>query len=178
ILLIGAFLGSNAEITPSGAMALNFFSTGIALSVGILLFFKVRPWRAVGKIEPAYETSVWIRSLMPLSMITGFRIINGQVNLVLLGILAATTDVGVYKAMLVFSAALQLPQQAINGVISPYLVAAHEKDEKKKLEGIVFMTALASFVLMLIPALIFVFWGAPIIGLVYGEEIGRAACGE
>jgi O-antigen/teichoic acid export membrane protein len=32
------------------------------------------------------------------------------------------------------------------------------------------MTALASFVLMLFPALIFAFWGGSIIELVYGEE--------
>jgi O-antigen/teichoic acid export membrane protein len=170
IVFICVLLGINTEITPSSAMGLNFLSTGIALSLGMLLFFKVRPWRAVKKIEPAYETKAWMKSLMPLSMITGFRVINAQVDLVLLGILAATMDVGVYKAMLVFSAALLLPQQAINDVISPYLVSSHETGNKHKLENIVFMTALASFVLMLIPALIFVFWGGSIIELVYGEE--------
>jgi O-antigen/teichoic acid export membrane protein len=170
IVFICVLLGIDTEITPSSAMGLYFLSTGIALSLGILLFFKVRPWRAVEKIKPAYETKAWMKSLMPLSMITGFRVINAQVDLVLLGILAATMDVGVYKAMLVFSAALLLPQQAINDVISPYLVSSHETGNKHKLETIVFMTALASFVLMLFPALIFLFWGGSIIELVYGEE--------
>lgn len=170
IVLIGALVGGNAEITASGAMGLHVVSIVIALSLGALLSFKVRPWRAAGRIEPAYDAGAWIKSLMPLSMITGFRVINAQINLVLLGVLAATTDVGVYKAVLVFSAALLLPQQAINGVISPYLVSSHERGEKKKLESIVFITALSSFVLMLIPALIFMLWGGPIIELVYGEE--------
>lgn len=170
IVFICVLLGINTEITPSSAMGLNFLSTGIALSLGMLLFFKVRPWRAVEKIEPAYETKAWMKSLMPLSMITGFSFINAQVALVMLGILAAKMDVGVYKAMLVFSSALLIAQQAINDVISPYLVSSHETGNKHKLETIVFMTALASFVLMLFPALIFAFWGGSIIELVYGEE--------
>lgn len=170
IVFIGVLLGINTEITPSSAMGLYFLSTAIALSLGMLLFFKARPWRAVEKIEPVYETKAWMKSLMPLSMETGCRTINAQVGLVLLGILAAKMDVGVYKAMLVFSTALLLPQQAINGVVSPYLVSLHETGNKHKLEAIVFITALASFVLMLIPALIFVFWGGSIIEHVYSEE--------
>ena len=170
IVFISVLLGINTEITPSSAMGLNFLSTGIALSLGMLLFFKVRPWRAVEKIEPAYETKAWIKSLMPLSMITGFSFINAQFALIMLGILAAKMDVGVYKAMMVFSSALLIAQQAINDVISPYLVSSHETGNKHKLETIVFMTALASFVFMLFPALIFAFWGGSIIELVYGEE--------
>jgi O-antigen/teichoic acid export membrane protein len=170
IVFISVLLGINTEITPSSAMGLNFLSTGIALSLGMLLFFKVRPWRGVEKIEPAYETKAWIKSLMPLSMITGFSFINAQFALIMLGILAAKMDVGVYKAMMVFSSALLIAQQAINDVISPYLVSSHETGNKHKLETIVFMTALASFVFMLFPALIFAFWGGSIIELVYGEE--------
>jgi O-antigen/teichoic acid export membrane protein len=86
--LVSPFTATVAVTTSVAASALTFI-------VGQLLLYRVLPDQ-VRHSEPAYEFGSWMRSAMPLFLLTAGSVVGNQVGVVLLGLLATATESGLF----------------------------------------------------------------------------------
>lgn len=71
------------------------------------------PWRA------------WTASLLPLSTVAGMQLVNGQVGVVILGLLRDETEVGYYKIATTLALQTSFLLTVVNAVAAPRFAAAY-----------------------------------------------------
>jgi O-antigen/teichoic acid export membrane protein len=89
-------LGAGSRLTPAVALALNVTALLIAFGAGAWLLRRTLP-RAVRSATPEYETGSWVRSGLPLLLLSCVLAVNAQVGVIAVGSLAGTADAGVYS---------------------------------------------------------------------------------
>lgn len=167
ILLLYVFV---EEISPERAMLANLASITVCFFYGFWLLNRRRPWGKESRVVAIEASSKWWAALIPMSMISGLRLVNSHLDIMMLGYLATAESVGSYKAMFVLAAALLLPIEAINGVISPYIASLHSSGKVHTLQRLVSVSTLIAFLVTLLPAALLVFYGNDIVVMIYGGE--------
>lgn len=157
------------QLAPSDAMALHVLAAGIAFIVGFLLLRHAMPYQAL-VASPNYETREWVRSVIPLSFISGMQVINSQADIIMLGLLTTTQDVGTYRVVVQGASLVAFSLTAVNMVIAPQITRFYQAGELVKLQRMV--TVSARFILAIsVPfAAILIVFGAPILQVVFGDE--------
>lgn len=69
--------------------------------------------------SPAYATGTWLRTAMPMLLITGFLLVLGQTDLVMIGLFMDTEQVGLYKVAAKTAILVLFPLFAVNAVVAP-----------------------------------------------------------
>lgn len=163
---------SGIGATPSLAMALHALAAFMAFAVGAWLLFRALPVQA--KAVPAeYETGVWWRSVLPLGFLAGMQIVNDQTDIVMLGVFASAADVGVYRVAVQGSHLVMFTLAAVNMVLGPNIARLYTQGECEQLQRIVTWSARVILFTALPVAGAFIFFGEPILALVFGDEYMR-----
>lgn len=76
-----------------------------------------------------WETRVWIGSLIPITLISGVRIVSRRIDIVMIGFLGTTIAVASYNIALQLVSVILVAQTVLNSVIGPRLAFAHERDD-------------------------------------------------
>lgn len=171
-LVLAAFL-AGLPITSAEAMAFNVASTGVALVVGVVLFFRVRP-RQLPDATPRYETRRWLSSLLPFAIGGGMLLLNAQIAILLLGMLGAPEDVGLYRAASQVAQLCALGYMAAVANLGPRFAAAHATGARDTLQRTASLGALFSVATCAPLALVFVAAGQPLLGLMFGPHYAIA----
>lgn len=157
------------ELTPSLAMALHAGAAFLAFSVGVWQLRRVLP-DSTRRSPPSYQAREWLRSLLPLTLLTGVALINSQMDIVLLGLLASTKDVGVYRVAWSASSPIVFALTAVNLVLAPHLAHAHSKGDTAALQRLATWSARVAAAVAVPAALLLIAVGGPIVGFVYGRQ--------
>ncbi|WP_430410906.1 flippase [Kordia sp.] len=126
--------------------------------------------KKMANLEPDYEKSAWKRSAMPLFLLGSIQILGAQADIFLLGFLADSEEVGIFKSMYQISLLIIFSLSAINAVASPYIVRSFEENNFAKLKKLLFTFCGINLVFALVIAFPFLFFGEFFIELLYGEE--------
>ena len=95
-LSAGLGLPTRLELSAPMVMAINWVATAIAFYAGsLLLEQKLSP--DLHKSSPQHSRRLWLKAAMPMLLIGGMYVINGQTDSVMLGILKNKESVGIYK---------------------------------------------------------------------------------
>lgn len=156
-------------LTPSNAMALHVLAAILAFGAGVVMLLRAIPPQ-MHTASPAFETNAWIRSILPLSLISGMQVINSQTDIVMLGLLATNEDVGIYRIAIQGATLVSFSIAAINTVIAPQISRLYHSGDMTKLQRMVTLSARAILLTSLPLAAVLIFFGEPILGLVFGKE--------
>ncbi|MCF8105568.1 MAG: flippase [Desulfohalobiaceae bacterium] len=118
-----------AMILQAGAFAGALFSSGLLLSG--LMPVTVKANRAL------YETSPWIKSVIPLMCIGGLQVINTRVDLLMLGTIQGTMEAGIYHAVTRCSELVLFGTAAINLTFAPMVARLHANQERQLLQKLI-----------------------------------------
>lgn len=140
-----------------------------AFIVGLYFLVKNLP-EGIFKAESKKETSVWIKSFLPLSVFAGLQMLDSQISILLLANLATPQDVAIFKVAMMGSTLVVLGLMAINTVIGPKISELYFQSEHKQLQRLITFSARLSVLASLPVALIFAFWGDYIITIFFGVE--------
>lgn len=121
---------------PDEAMIANVLATAVAWVVGVLLVMKFWPPEARG-VKPEYESAAWRRSLLPLGLGNAMYLLDGEVAVLALGLVADEADVGLFKAAAQFAILAGLGYSVVNVNISPRIAAAWAKGDPAKIQATV-----------------------------------------
>lgn len=171
VLLVSAGLGS--DFSPSYAMVLSCVAAGLSLLMGLVFFYRALPVK-VHDASPLFDVPSWFRSVLPLSLLSALAIINVQVDVVMLGILATKEDVGIYRVAFSGAALVIFVLTAINIILAPHIARTFNSGDKRLLQRIVISGSRLSLIAAIPVAILLVVLGAPILEFVFGEPYRRA----
>ena len=116
------------------------------------------------------ESKLWVKSAMPLFLLGSIQVLGAQADIFLLGFLADSEEVGIFKSMYQISLLVIFSLIAVNAIISPYIVRSFEEKNSKKLKKLLFVFCGLNLVIALIIASPFLMFGEFFVELLYGEE--------
>lgn len=174
VLLVGLLMAvPGVALTPDLAMAMTVLAAVLAFALGTLWLYRVRPPEMV-QATPEYDARGWFAAAWPMALTQGFQQVNRHVDLLLLGVLAASVDVGVYRTAAQGALLVGLGLTALNMVVSPYIARLYNQGEFHKLQKMARRTAQAALAFALPAVLAFALFGEWLLVTVFGPEFGAA----
>lgn len=172
-ILLSAFLLFliQLEITldPSYAMGLHLIAALVAFIIGAGLLLKAKP-SELKSTKPVFYGRAWLFTILPLALMTGMQSLSSQVDILMLGNMGTSSDVGVYKIVVSGAALAVFGLQVVNMVITPRLASAFAQKDTFEAQKTASIGSLISFGLTFPVVLVFYFFGTEILNLVFGSE--------
>lgn len=164
VLCIGFFV----ELSPSVAMMLHAAAALCALMWAVL---------AIGKLEISascadvgFKTKDWLKSLWPLTLISGAAMINSRLDIAMLGALSDTRSVGIYDIGLRFAGLLMLAQSILNGIVAPKVARLNAQGARAELQDMLVVACRISFTAAVVGLIAIWLAGGPVIQILFGPE--------
>src|SRR5699024_571152 len=173
--LIGFGFFAADQLSADQAMALHVLAATVAFGIAAWMVGRAQPdaiKQTATKSE--YQTREWLAAVLPFAFIGGMQLINTKIDVIMLGALGATHDVGLYQVAARGSELVLLGLVAIRQIIQPYFARLYANGEMKKLQRLATAVARVTFALALPATIIFLAFGAQLIGLVFGDEFRGA----
>ena len=173
VALLVVLTWSGKDISPADAMGLTVAAALVAFVVGAWLLRRYRPNEVTGAV-PRYQHGAWMAAAWPMALTQGFQQLNRHADVLLLGLLAATVDVGVYRVAAQGALLVSLGLTALNMVAAPFAARLHVDAERHKLQKLVRRTAQAALAFALPATLLFVAFGDWLLVTLFGAEFRGA----
>ncbi len=170
LALIGCFLLVGAqELTVPLMFGLHCAGTSIALVGAVVLTRRFSP-PEIRIAHPVIHSRDWVRSILPLGLLGGIRLIEQHTDLIMLGIVHEDEIVGVYKVVTQCASLVVFGLAAVNMIAAPKFSGLLNDATPENLKKYVGLTTLACVVVALPAALFFIFFGNWVLSFVFGEE--------
>lgn len=148
---------------------------GAYLAAGILALLVVEFWNrgaittAQATTPPEYETGLWVRTAMPLLLISGFHMVLNQTDTLMLGMFRGTGEAGAYAVASRITQLIFLGQWAVNAIAAPMFSELHHGGKKERLQEAATYAARAAFMVTVPLAFALVFFGRQALALFSSE---------
>jgi len=173
VLLAAPLLWGQTVETPGAAMAANVIATAVSWLVGAALLIGVWPAQARAA-APEYATRRWQGAILSMGLSSSMYLLDSLVGVLLLGMLASSADVGVYKAASLGAQFAAMGYVAVNTALAPRIAAAWARGDHAAVQGAVTRGARLSIAFCAPVSLAFVLIGEWGIELVIGKGFGAA----
>lgn len=168
LLLFATVLWGRKELSPNHAMASNVLAASLGATFA---FWKLSPFlrRSAAATNPGALSEGWLKKALPMAMSEGMRILAGHVAILILGVMASASEVGVYRVAAGLWTVATLPSTLLYVVCAPMLATLHQEGKSLAIQRLNAWMAL--FLTVAATAFIFPFAvsGEAIIGVVFGE---------
>lgn len=164
-----AFIVPDEGMTAQQSMGLYVTAAVITFVIGVWLLRRSRPAELTEKPEPIYESAAWRKAVIPLALISGLQLINNYADLIILGIFRSDEEVGIYRAVFQVALLVIFGLQAMNQVLQPHFARLYQRGDHDRLQRLVTTSARVTLALALPPVMIFIVFGADILGWVFGD---------
>jgi O-antigen/teichoic acid export membrane protein len=121
LLVIGWFW---LDMQAGEAMALHLLAAFIALGVALYRVVRLKAL-APGGPDPL-PIRAWALALLPLSTLAGMQLVNGQIGLVILGLLGQDSDVGIYRVATLLALQVSFMLAVVTAVVAPSFAKLHK----------------------------------------------------
>jgi len=157
-LVIGAYFYLDKDLSAPWIVGVNVIAMGVALMVGIWLLSKYIP-PSVSDATPAYQTLDWLRSAMPLLLMSCMTTIISRVDVVILGTMAGAEAAGLYHVAKRGAELIPFVLISVNAALAPTIASLYAKGEMEQLQRVVTKTARIILLFSLPPALALILFG-------------------
>ena len=159
IVLIGfSYISLRDNFNAPTAVSLNIAASAVAFFVGVVLLRKYLPL-AVKQASPGYAAGEWIRTTLPLLVVSSMRIATTRMDTLLLGALQGTAEVGIYAAALRAAELISFALLAANAALDPTIASLYAKRDMKRLQRVITRSARLVFLISLPVGLGFILFG-------------------
>jgi O-antigen/teichoic acid export membrane protein len=140
-----------------------------AFVVGLIMFFRHRP-PELSAARPEFRTRAWLASTVPFALTAMLQLINGKIDVVLLGVFREHAEVGIYRVASQFGVFVIFGLQVVNAIQGPHIAHLFAKGDMERLQVMVTKSARAICSFALPSVLALVAFGPSIIRLAFGEQ--------
>jgi len=151
----------------TSTLLLQLSSILIGFLVGMVLLLKKLPSQVFKRHMQTTHLHVTLKKALPFLCLTGISLINARIDILLLGFLRPSADIGVYQIVILFTQTLILPLMIYNTVASPMIADLHYKKSKRELQKIVIFGTRITFLFTFLGVLFLVFMGHWILEFIY-----------
>ncbi len=167
LALIAAWAAGKV-LSPQLAMALQAGAALVAMLVVRTAWLRLRPER-MRRAAPIYHARSWMAACIPMGMTEGLRLLQGQSAILLLGLLANTRQVGIYRVADAVAAIAGVGMSILATAATPMFASLHASGNKEELQRVASVTALGMTLSTLLLGLPFLLAGKWIFGFVFGS---------
>jgi len=169
-LLVACVLVVPVTLSAAGAVLLHATAAGIAFAVGMTALFLRQPAEVRGVRPNRGEGRIWLRALLPFSMIAGLDLVLQNMNIVMLGLFMTDQTVAVYRVAMTVASLVSLGLTAVAMVLQPFVAEASARGDIARIEILASGAAVAISAVTLPVALFLVIFGRPVLAGVMGPE--------
>lgn len=166
-LLLVALAAAAGGLTAPVATACHAAAALGALAAGAWMLRRRLP-PAYARAEPAYDDRAWLRSIGPLSALAGVQACLQQFDVFVLGLYAAPDDVALYRVALQGATLVVFTQNAVNVALGPQVARSWATGDLDRLQRLLARSSRLALATGLVPVLVFVLAGRPLLGAVFG----------
>lgn len=157
------------ELGASDAIMCFFIASSISAIVGSWMLYKELP-QAVKKAPAVYYRKKWLLSIVPLSLLSGMQIVNGQIGIIYLGMASSFSDVGVYKVVFQVGQVVMFALTVVTLTVSPTISRLYAEKDNKQIQSLINKCCLITFSFSIIALLLFVVFGKVFLTYFFGED--------
>jgi len=170
-LLIGSVWAD--QFDASTAMALQLVTATVALGLLIVGLYRLVPIEVRhSKMLPVRPD--WAASAIPMTGTEVLRAMESQYAVLILALLAAAYDIGIFRVALACAALVALPASMINVVVMSYAAQLHAQGDQARLQLIATGSAFAMLASTIAICGVLVMFGEPLIVLAFGAAFEAA----
>ena len=179
-VLITASLGvlwllrDNARLTTALLLTVGSALLNVVLG-GWVLRRKVKGLPARGAEGVVLGTGGIMRVALPLAVTNLTIFVMTQADLWILGAFRPSDEVALYGAAARAVVLIAMPLMILNGVLPPLIAEMYAQGNKRQLERTLRATAAVAGIPAFLVLTVFVFFGRPILGLVFGDYYAAGA---
>ena len=151
---------------PTAGWAMIAYLSAGVLSL-LLVQILLRPILAtrLAGARAEYEAGAWIRTSLPLLLISGFYLVLSQTDTLMLGVLRSTDEAGAYAVAGRITQLLFLGQWAVNAIVAPMIAEHHHRNETARVQEVATYAARLAFAITVPLAIGVILFGRPILAL-------------
>jgi len=160
------------KLNAPGAMKLNVASFAISWIVlaGVL-------WRnfpaAAKRAEPMHRELPWLRSVMPLLLFSGMYMLNGQVDILLLGMIKGAREAGIYQVASRTSGLIGFFLLAAIPALAPEISSLYAARRMDRLQHVITRAVRLTLLASLPVGLALVIFGEWLLAHVFGADFAQ-----
>lgn len=174
VTLAGLVALTGSNLSSLTAIQFNLVGAFIAFILGSFFLFNALP-NDIRKARPEYDLTSWAKGLAPLSLFAGLKLLDSQTSILFLGFLATEEETGLFRVAATGSSLVAFGLTAVNMAMAPQVARLYNAGDIHKLQRIISLSTRAAAAIAFPVAITFIFFGKPLIGLVFGEEYTPAA---
>ncbi len=159
-------------LDPVVAMVLGSLSACMAMFIARWLLERSLTDDVAGKAR-VIDARSWWSSALPMALAEGMRLLQGNLQILLLGVLVVMSEVGIYRMASSMMLLIAMPVSMFNIVTMPIIARLHAANERERLQRMLGLTAAGmtlGVVIMIIP---FLLQGQRILSVAFGAEFGE-----
>lgn len=163
-LSVLAYFSYDRSVTSNDLSFFFLITSAVTFYFLYVMAKRALPGDIIG-IESSYNFPIWVRSAIPFLLVGGIRIINTNVDIIMLGTLAGQDAAGIYNIARRGAELLAFVLIAFDLSLAPLIPPIYQKGDMKQLQAIVTKEIRSAFYLSLPLALFFLLFGGWFMGL-------------
>lgn len=167
-----AFVGGE-QLTTASALGISAAAALVVLGANTFMVWRVRPV-ALRNSTQVVTQGAWWRHAVPFAIMGGVFVLNSQVDVVMLGLLAPSREVGLYRVAARGATLVTMGLAAASPVIGPAIAREHALGNQHELERTAQRGALFGLAGALPIFLMYLIEGRWILARVFGEQYTAA----
>ncbi len=153
---------------PQYAMLVQLVTVLILLFASLSVLSRSLP-AEVHVANTQYPSPTWMRSAIPFTLIGGAGVINNQADIIMLGFFRPVDEVGIYRVTSQSAMLVGFLLQAAAAVAGPHFSTMYAQGQVARISQLLKKTALLVTLGSLPVVLLFIGFGADILGFVFGD---------
>lgn len=166
LVVVGLY---STKASAVDAMMLNTFSAALAFVFGAWLLSREKP-KQFRTVSNKYNKKAWIKSVIPLAMVNGLDVALQYMAIIMLGILATDSDVGLYRASLQGALLLVIGTEAIKAVTAPHIARYFQVGDNESLKKLIVRNTRLGFSFAFLMLVFFLFFGKWLLVTIFGSD--------
>ena len=173
-LMLALLWLSLRSFSPATAMAAQVIGAAVALAVVGALYRRFRP-PELRHAVPVTKIREWVVSALPMGATEGFRLVQGQAALLLLGILATNTAVELFRVADASSVLVLFPATIFNMVAGPQFARLWAAEDRGAFQKTLSFVSVAIFLAVSALSLPLLVAAEPLITFAFGANFAGSA---
>lgn len=140
LIVLAFFFTLEGKLKVTNVMTSNIAAVAGVFITGTILLSRVLP-EFVSQAEPVYAQRQWLKVSLPLMLTTTMHLVLNRTDVVMLGIILGTKQVGLYAAASNIAGITIFGLVATSGIAAPIISELYHTGKNKKLQSILTLAA-------------------------------------
>lgn len=174
LTLVSALVVVGKELSVGEVFGLQLIASTVAFALGSWVLVRTLPVEAKAS-RGEYMTAAWLKAAAPFLFLGAMYMVTNRIDIVMLGMLRSSAEVGSYRIAVQGAQLVVFILIAVSTTIGPLISELYSSGDLERLRRVGIISARVIALVSLPMALLFMFFGRPLIEFVFGMGYASAS---